>query len=325
MSKRKLSDQQSRRIKANQQELLEAPQVFDELTHSSALVIANRGQLVEILTQDELVHQCLSRQNLGALVPGDQVMIEFPEGPDSYAIIKAVHPRRTELVRPDRYKQRKCIAANIDLMIIVVADEPECIPYFIDKYLVAAELSGFQAMIAMNKIDTLSPEKRAALAHKVALFPALGVPVVAVSAKSQEGIPQLLELMRDRQSIVVGQSGVGKSSLVNALLGTQVAEEGLMSEANQKGRHTTTTAKLYMLPGKANLIDSPGIREFGLWHLEAEEILKGFKEFKPYLNCHFRNCTHREEPGCGLLHAIKQGLISAQRLQHFHRMVRERE
>ncbi|MDY6982826.1 MAG: ribosome small subunit-dependent GTPase A, partial [Pseudomonadota bacterium] len=227
-------------------------------------------------------------------------------------------PRRSLLRRPNMFGELKPVAANIDTLVIVIAPLPEPHANLVDRYLVVAENHGFAPLIVLNKSDLPDDGTRAALHALLESYAALGYPTFIVSSRSHEGLPQLKERLATATSIFVGQSGVGKSALVNALLPGVNTLEGSLSDAVIKGRHTTTSARLFHFPGGGNLIDSPGIREFALTHLEPEQLLQGFIEFRAYLDgCRFRDCKHGREPGCRLQEAVAQGRIDPRRLASY--------
>ncbi|NCX93857.1 MAG: ribosome small subunit-dependent GTPase A [Gammaproteobacteria bacterium] len=313
--KRRLTDQQHRRISKAKQSHIE-----NTLSTSGeqylGRVISHHGQLLAVEV-DGRIYDCNARQNIGSIVVGDQ--ITFSPTDAHTGIITARLARSTVLARPDVYKQQKEIAANIDQMVIVMATMPEPVPHHIDKYLVAASLQKITPILVLNKIDL--PISKA-LSELCTLYEALGYCVVRTSI--YQSLEALTTLLKDKTSIVVGQSGVGKSALINALFGTEMTEVGAISDPNQKGKHTTTCATLYHLREGGDIIDSPGIREFGLWDISEAEAASGFVEFKPFLNqCKFRNCQHREEPGCALLGALHTGKIHPKRMESFNRIREE--
>ena len=276
-------------------------------------VTASYGAQVDVLTGDGEEQRCHLRSNLGGVVAGDDVAFRSAaEG----SVVVARRERRTELQRPDKTGRLRTIAANIDRVLMVLAPVPEPYANLIDRYLVAAENLGAETILLLNKTDLLRDEAQAE-----ALYPALGYRVlrgVALDAPP----PRLAELLDGHTTIIVGQSGVGKSTLVNALLPDLEERTGELSAQAGKGRHTTTTARLLPLPGGGAIIDSPGIREFGLWHLDREAVERGFREFRDRIEpCRFRDCRHEGEPGCALAAAEAEGRFHPQRLASYRHIV----
>ncbi len=332
MTRRKLSKQQLVRIQGKQQaqterHIVEAGNADTQGTQYRGLVISHFGQQLDIEALDgdlcgSLV-RCFQRSNLEPLVAGDEVIWEAgdPEG-----VVVATLPRRSVLCRPSKLGALKPVAANIDTMIIIIAPEPQ--PHFnlIDRYLVAADQMGAEAVLLLNKCDLMPQAPHTPLVNDMlALYENLGYQTHRVSCRTGEGRASLLALLATRTSVIVGQSGVGKSALANLLLPGINTEEGTLSEAKTKGRHTTTAARLFHFPEGGKLIDSPGIREFGLWHIEPEEILAGFVEFRPFIGqCRFRDCRHEKEQGCALLQAVADGKIDERRLHSYQFILRSR-
>ncbi len=282
----------------------------------TGLVIAHHGASLLVETADQQQRECHSRKSAGPLVTGDQVIVETGERDN---VILRRLPRRSELTRPDNRGKSRIIAANIDQLLIVIAPRPAFKEALIDRYLVAAELSGITPVIVLNKVDLLSKEDTLAVTKRLAVYEQIGYQVVEVSAKQANGFDALHQVLSGRNNIVVGQSGVGKSSLINALLPDVEARVGDVSLATNKGTHTTTTARLYHLPEReGNIIDSPGIREFGLWQVGPADLVAGFREFDTFRSqCKFRDCLHRQEPGCAVRAAIEAGEISPQRYRSY--------
>jgi ribosome biogenesis GTPase len=226
------------------------------------------------------------------------------------------------LTRPDYVGKEKAIAANISQLVVVLAPHPEPTGYLLDQYLVAAERIGVVGLICLNKSDLLDDNARRAFRLRFAHYEAIAYPVIQISAKSEHGLDPLLECLRERTSILVGQSGVGKSSLINALIPRENVIEGGLSDATGLGRHTTSAATLYSLQSGGELIDSPGVRSFRLGKLTRQELEQGFREFRPFLgHCRFHNCTHRSEPGCAVRAAAECGDIAAERLESYQHMI----
>jgi len=283
------------------------------------LVISHYGQQLDIeALEGDLsgrIFRCFQRSNLEPLVTGDEVI--WQPG-DPLGVVVAGLERRSVLKRPNTFNELKPVAANIDYIAVVVAPFPEPHYNLIDRYIVAAELMGCRPLLLLNKIDLLDDSNRPAMADMLLLYASLGYTTLQVSSKKQQGLEQLQHLLADNNSVFVGQSGVGKSALVNALLPGVNTLEGELSTSETKGRHTTTSARLFHMPAGGNLIDSPGIREFGLWHIDQEQLLHSFVEFRPFLaGCRFRDCKHDREPGCQLRLAVENGAISPQRLASY--------
>jgi ribosome biogenesis GTPase len=283
------------------------------------LVISHFGQQLDIeaLEGDSRgqIHRCFQRSNLDPLVTGDEVI--WQQG-DPMGVVVSGLPRRSVLKRPNNFNELKPVAANIDTLAIVIAPYPEPHINLVDRYLIAAELMEVRPLLVLNKIDLLDDGNRTSLLDMLRLYQQLGYETLEVSGKAALGMDALQQRLSQHTSVFVGQSGVGKSALVNALLPGVNTLEGELSHGEIKGRHTTTSARLFHLPQGGNLIDSPGIREFGLWHVEPDALLGSFVEFRPFLTgCRFRDCRHEKEPGCQLLQAVQSGLISAQRLASY--------
>jgi ribosome biogenesis GTPase len=331
MSKRKLSRQQAWRIEKIQAERAQRAarrdaQAQEALTggelgpEQEGLIVAHYGTQVAVESVPGNPRRCHIRANLEGLVTGDRVV--WCEG-DPVGVVVAQLERDSALSRPDPYGKLKTVAANIDQIMLVIAPFPEPHAQLIDRYLVAAQAVGIEPVIVLNKKDLIeeNPELRAAMNNLLALYPTLGYRVLQTTIKDN-GLEQLHAALKERTSVFVGQSGVGKSSLVNVLLPEAQMRVGALSESTQKGTHTTTTAQLFHLAGGGTLIDSPGIREFGLWHMSREQVEQGFREFLPLLGtCKFRNCQHEQEPGCAILGAVESGAVSERRLQSYRYIV----
>lgn len=332
MSKRKLNRRQQWRIQKIQQERAERAQkrgknIDSQLNEGElgpeqeGLVIAHFGTQIEVESHtDKSRHRCHIRANLGSLVTGDKVI--WREGKTT-GVIVAVMERSSELSRPDPHGQLKIVAANIDHIILVFAPLPAPHDNLINRYLVAAENMGIRPILLLNKIDLIETlEQRQAINQLTQQYIDIGYTLIEASTKNRDGLNTLKQELKNRTSVFVGQSGVGKSSLINALLPDADIRVGALSQANDKGTHTTTTAKLFHFPDGGELIDSPGIREFGLWHMSRNEVAYGFIEFREFLGCcKFRDCKHQQEPGCAILKAVEQGNIQQQRMNSFEWIV----
>lgn len=331
MSKRKLSRQQAWRVEKIQDERArraakrdaEAEQALagGELgPEREGLVTAHYGTQVAVESAPGVSLRCHLRANLEALVTGDRVV--WCEG-DPTGVVVAQLERNSVLSRPDPYGKLKPVAANIDQIMVVIAPLPTPHANLIDRYLVAAETVGIEPVILLNKIDLLAddPVLGQEMDELLAIYPTLGYRILRTSSL-EGGLEELHGALRERISVFVGQSGVGKSSLINVLLPDAELRVGALSESRQKGVHTTTTAQLFHLDCGGSLIDSPGIREFGLWHMSREQVEQGFREFRPFLGaCKFRDCRHQQEPGCAILGAAESGQISQRRLGSYRHIV----
>ena len=264
-------------------------------------------QLVEAKNGE--IFQCVSRQNIGFSVAGDEVL--FQKTKQDEAIVTAIYPRKTELQRKD-----KLIAANIDQLWLVVAMEPHYEFDLIDRYLIMAENSKLPIGIVINKIELSKNESQhsADFEH----YRNLGYDVHFLSVKNGVNIDTFKEKLVDKSHIFLGQSGVGKSSLINALIPDLDLRVNEISIKSKLGKHTTTNTTIYHIPSGGDLIDSPGVREFQLDNLSEEEIVRGFREFKALSDhCHFRNCKHINEPNCAVKLALDNGEINNNRYESY--------
>ena len=241
-------------------------------------------------------------------VPADDTEIK--------AVITAIDDRRSVLKRPIRYQGLKPVAANIDQVLVVTATEPPYSHRILDRYLVAIEQSEIDAVIVLNKTDLIEEDDD--IYDQMAIYRDLGYQVIEVSCENSDNIAQLESILEDKTSVFVGQSGVGKSSLVNQILPEASTEVSQLSDNSGLGTHTTTTSRLYQLANDALLIDSPGIREFGMDHLDAADVASGFIEISEYSQyCKFRDCQHIKEPGCAVKMAVQDGDIHPQRYDNY--------
>lgn len=282
------------------------------------LVVASYGRRyrVEVAGQEEL--DCVTRGKRTDLACGDRVAVQ--RSGTGQGIIQDVRPRASLLYRSDAYRE-KLIAANVTQVLIVAAATPVAHETLIDRCLLAAGHGRMGAAIVLNKSDL--PEHGAAR-ERLKLYEALGYRVSSLSAKRD--ISPLLALLEGQVSVLVGQSGVGKSTIVNRLVPGASARTDEISRALGSGRHTTTHARLYHLDDRSHIIDSPGMQSFGLHHLDAEDLARGFIEFEPHIGrCRFRDCRHLAEPGCAIQAACDEGRIAARRLAAYRTLLRERE
>ena len=335
MAKRRINDQQQRRIKNIQQKRREKASInqqqkSDTLSQQglgpeqSGLIITNYGQTLLVEDNEKKLHRCVARRNLGALVCGDQVIWQAALADNNEGVIIAVEERQSLLQKPGFGGKLKPMAANIDQIVIVSAVLPEPKPYLIDRYLIAAENLPATPIILINKIDLLKDKDKKNIEKLVKDYQSIGYKVISSSNVTDHGFDDLLNSLQSHTSIFVGLSGVGKSSLINHLMPELNIRVGELSEASGEGTHTTTSSTLYSLPGDGVLIDSPGVRDFGLWNTSADEILNGFIELHDYIgHCKFSNCSHIHEPGCAIQQALKDNKISQQRFNNYQKIVRE--
>jgi len=285
----------------------------------SGLIIAHYGESIAIESSDGSVQRCAMRQNMEPLVVGDRVVWQANE--QGNGVVSALLPRSSLLSRPGFDGKPKPIAANIELVVVVIATIPEPSEVMIDRYLVAAEVNGTHPVILVNKTDLVSEEELKQLTERLSIYSEIGYELHYASTQLDHGLDELIVQLEGRISVLVGQSGVGKSSLVKALMPDLEIRIGAISEQSGLGRHTTTTSVLYHLPQGGDLIDSPGVREFGLSETDPARIIRGFPEFDPYLGlCKFNNCRHTVEPGCALKEAVENGDIRKERLDSFHNL-----
>ena len=229
-------------------------------------------------------------------------------------------PRRSELLRPDSFGKMKHVAANVDRVLIVIAPQPTPFHNLIDRYLVAAENNSLDIHIVINKSDLIQQSE--VCQNIFDSYSKLGYQVHQCSSKTGHNMEAIKEITRTGCSIFVGQSGVGKSSIVSRFLPDENIKVGDLSSHEKKGKHTTTFARLFHFQHGGDCIDSPGIREFGLWHMSAEQVNYGFIEFRERSQqCRFRDCKHVNEPSCAILASVKNQQISQARYDSFQLII----
>lgn len=322
MSRRRINQQQERRIKSHQDKRaqLGLPQDDQNVSGSqTGLVISFYGKEALVETENQ-VYRCNIRQHLGNIVCGDHVQWQLTNSLQNKGVIIARLPRNTVLSRKDAKGQLSPIAANISQIAIVIATEPKPIQTVLDAYLVASRQVAANAIIIFNKLDLVTDQANLHTYQTwLEIYQTLGYPTFSISTKTGVGLDALQQQFASEVSVVVGQSGVGKSSLINTILKQRQDYSG----ASTHGTHTTTTARYYHLEAQGALIDSPGVRDFGLWSMPATEIAQGFIEFKPYLgSCKFRNCQHNQDQGCALQQALAAHAISDIRWQSYLQLVK---
>ncbi len=339
--KRRLTEQQQRRIQKQQKTRQED---IDTSSDLEGLVVQHYGRQLEVQALSipdsppiqppskegdaasfwknidlGSVWRCHTRTNLDLLVTGDRV--KWQADPNTgLGIITAIHPRRSLLTRPDRYHKVKPVAANISLIVIVIAPLPEPAPSLIDRYLVACADADIPALILLNKTDLLiENDPRLELLNE---YQSLGYEIM--QCQSLGDLSALRHRLDTETVAFVGQSGVGKSSIINSILPDAAQKTNIISENSALGQHTTTSTRLIAFGENGALIDSPGIREFGLWHLTLDKIDSGFPEISNRLgHCQYRNCTHTHEKQCALKQAVENREILPRRLESYLRLVAE--
>jgi ribosome biogenesis GTPase len=327
--KPKLSDRQKRQVKENRDKRLNKKRQSHDDKHLGeelkGRVVGRFGKHANVeLVADGSIHKCHIRRTINSVVCGDNVIFRPSLSDDDRdrGVIEVVLDRITTLTRPDFYDGVKPIAANIDQIIVVNAIVPQLSAHIIDRYLVACEDVEIQPIIVINKMELLSDEDREYVAEVIDIYEEIGYRVIYTSCATQEGIAELSTLLKDKNSVFVGQSGVGKSSIINQLLPDADEVVGDISENSGLGQHTTTAAKLLHFEQGGDLIDSPGVREFGLWHLPVEKVTSGFIEFRDYLGgCKFSDCKHGTDPGCLIRDAVMRGKISEDRYESYHKII----
>ena len=285
----------------------------------TGLVIVNYGKQQLVEDPGGNLHHCVARRGLDQMVCGDQVEW-LPTGQDE-GVIEAILPRRNVLQRLDGDSRLRPLVANIDQVIIEAAPEPALDTFLVDKYTVAAELADTIPLIVVNKSDLLNTEQRSGIECLFSEYNDVGYTALFTSALENTGIEEFAEHLANRTSILVGLSGVGKSSLIKRLLPELDILTGKLSAASGLGKHTTTATTLYHLPHGGKLIDSPGVRNFKLGKTSPSVLGNGFREFRTLPDeCRFNDCRHLSEPGCAITAAVESGGISARRYDSYRQL-----
>lgn len=293
----------------------------DESQCKRGRVLVSHGLNNQVEGEDGQIYVCAMRRLLKQLstdqrhivAAGDRVLFRLAN--EREGIIERVEPRHGVLSRTSKGRQH-VIVANVDqLLIVTSAAEPNLKPNLIDRFLVTAEKTRIRPVIVINKIDLVD---RADFQPLAGVWGQLGYHVLFVSARTGFGVDRLRQLVAGKESVVAGQSGVGKSSILNAIepgLQLRVRE---VSEENQKGRHTTTTARLIKLSNGGYIVDTPGIRQFQLWDVIPEEVAGFYRDLRPFVNlCRFPDCTHTHEADCGVKNAVADGRLDARRYESY--------
>ncbi len=285
-------------------------------------VVANYGRRVLVRDSSGDTHLCIPRGRRLGVVCGDWVQWE-PAASGDFGTVLSVEARSSELTRPDHRGRPEVLAANVTLVAAVMAPEPMPDPFIIDRYLAAAALMGADAIVVVNKVDRIDDKWAGRLDDWASEFSGAGYDVLRTSARTAEGIDDLAACLAGHTGILAGQSGVGKSSLLNRLVPAIDAATASVSSATGEGRHTTTASVLHELPGGGEIIDSPGVRDYAPGVVEPREVAAGFVEFADHVpHCRFANCMHRDEPGCAVKAAVADGVIAERRYESYRRLVR---
>lgn len=280
------------------------------------LVVASYGKRYEVELADQSRISCVTRGKKNDLACGDHVNIKLTA--TSEGVVESSLPRTSLLYRSNAIKS-KILASNVTQIVIVLATQPSFYEALLNRCLIAAEAASIAPLIILNKCDLPDIDNAKS---KLELYADLGYQVVHLSAK--QNIQAIRQYLSNHQSVLVGQSGMGKSTIINALLPNMNVRTQEISTVLDSGKHTTTATHLYHLDETSSLIDSPGLQEFGLNHLSNEQVELAFKEFRPYLgNCRFNNCTHSHEPDCAVLNAVTKGNISHTRINFYQQLSRE--
>lgn len=313
MSPRKLNKQQRRRIDSNHRHKLASSDATQ-----SAVVVAHMGYQIIVESNGKLLSADWRKQ-IGPVAVNDRVLISHDS--DDHCVVEGVFPRKTVLSKWQGRKT-KPLASNIDQLLITIAIEPEWQSQLIDRFLIAATEAGVAPGILVNKMDLLDQDSTA-LEARLAAYRALNVPVFFASVKENRGVAELNAWFEDKQTLICGQSGVGKSSLIRHLVPNADIWVQAISQATGLGRHTTTNLRRYPLDHGA-IIDTPGVRGFAIVHLDKAHILAGFPDILPYSQqCRFNDCQHQQEPGCAVCQAVKEGKIPPDRYASMMQLLTE--
>ena len=299
------------------------------------LVIKNTGSWYTVKTVEGSVVECKIKGNFrlkgirstNPVAVGDHVEIELNS--QNTAFITAIGDRKNYIIRKSQNlsKQSHIIAANVDqAFLVVTVERPQTSTTFIDRFLATAEAYSVPVVLVFNKTDLLDDSLMRYQRMMTDLYETVGYKCVAVSAETGEGMDELMEMLRDRITLLSGHSGVGKSTMINRLLPGVNLRTAEISDAHNTGMHTTTFSEMLPLPGGGYIIDTPGIKGFGTFDMEPEELTSYFKEiFRFSKDCRFSNCTHTHEPGCAVLKAVEDHYIAASRYQSYLSMLEDKD
>ena len=286
----------------------------DGQTRFIGLVISHLGQGIAVESQDGAIHICQTRRQLGDIAVGDQVT--WSQEPNQQGRIEQVHPRTSILSRPAHAGKTRIVAANLSQVVVVIAPEPEPDWLLVDQYLAVCEFSGLGAVLVLNKSDLSSGN--ASIEKEISAYKNIGYECLKMSARTQLGIQELKDRLNNNSSMLSGQSGVGKSSLTNALLPEKQLRTREISKKAGLGRHTTTAATLYHLSNGGHFIDSPGVSVFGLAGMNLQDLAYGYREIRQFgPSCQFNDCRHVQDKGCAVRQALERGQIAESRYNRY--------
>lgn len=332
MAKRKLSEQQKRRIESYQQNkikqglLKDSKLQLDESSSQTARVISHHGRQLFVEDENFKKIKCKIRQSLGDIACGDYVIVQqaIEATGEAQHVVVAVKERSNLLVKTGFQGAIKPVAANIGQLVIVTSLKPKPNSYLIDRYLIAAENLPAKAVIVINKVDLQDHETKKIADDVADLYRNIGYRVIISSMKQNIGLDELSEALSQTTSILVGLSGVGKSSIVKMILPREEIRIGETSAATGEGKHTTTVSALYHLKDDGIIIDSPGVRDFTPINHSVDEITYGFVDVRKYSGkCKFKNCSHNNEPECAMKQAVSEGKLNELRFNNYRRLVQE--
>ena len=321
MSKRKISQHQQQRILRKQETYQTAIRSSSNDDLQSGLVIARFGPQALIEDAQGQLARCAIRPNIDSLTAGDRVIFQTQDA--HHGVIVSRTERQSVLGRPDARGHFKAMAANITQILIVVAPLPAISWLLLDSYLIMADYLKIPACIVLNKTDLVCESILQTLTKD---YVPLGYSLI-LHAQTEGHQSSLQQQLQHEVSVFVGQSGVGKSSLIARVLPehAHTIQTQAISSASQLGCHTTRNARYYHLPTGGAVIDSPGVRELSLWHMSATDLAYGYREFIPWLGqCKFRNCEHQTSPGCAIVAAVKKQLISSARYENYVKIANNR-